>query len=163
MQTDKIKKGDDLMLFDSQNKSLAFATSHTLSVTAETVDINCKDTGVWGATLVNKISWEIQSEHLFCTNGYTDLFTKMTARTPITVYFGEKMGHGTSDSTIVTTGMEDGINSPSEYWYDKTSTGSKGTLYTGTVVITSLTLNANSGDNATYSVTLKGVGKLTKV
>lgn len=35
--------------------------------------------------------------------------------------------------------------------------------YTGDALITSLTANANNGDNATYSVTLTGVSQIKKV
>ena len=38
-----IIKGDDLMLFDSEGKSIAFATSHTLTITANSSEINSKD------------------------------------------------------------------------------------------------------------------------
>ena len=50
MDTTKILRGDDLMLFDSDMKSLAFATSHTLSVSGSTAEISCKDAGVWTGT-----------------------------------------------------------------------------------------------------------------
>lgn len=90
MDAKKIIKGDDLMLFvESGNafKSIAYATSHTLTLTAETQDINSKDHGLYGATSVNKISWEIQSENLFTTEDYDMLFDMMIAREPINVYF----------------------------------------------------------------------------
>ena len=48
----QIIKGDDLMLFipDGSNgyKSIAYATSHTLTMSAETTDVNTKDHGEWG-------------------------------------------------------------------------------------------------------------------
>ena len=54
-----IIKGDDLMLFDSEGKSIAFATSHTLTITANSSEINSKDHGQWGASEINKINWEM--------------------------------------------------------------------------------------------------------
>ena len=141
-----IIKGDDLMLFDSAGKSLAFATSHTLSISADAVDTSSKDHGVWGANEVNKITWEITSENLYTTDAYDDLMTKMMAREAITVYFGTKAENDT-DKTVA-----DG---------DYTNwTGASG--YTGKVFITSLSVNANTGENATYSATFTGTGKLTK-
>ena len=143
----QIIKGDDLMLFDSNGKSLAFATSHQLSINADAVETSSKDGGVWGSNEVNKITWEMTSENLYTADAYDDLFDKMMAREAITVYFGTKKEND-PDKTVV-----DG-DYPN--W-----TGAKG--YTGKVLITSLSANANTGENATYSVTLTGTGKLKKV
>ena len=142
-----IIKGDDLMLFDKDKKSLAFATSHSLSISADAVEISSKDNGIWKANTVNKLSWEITSENLYTTTEYDKLFTSMISRTPIKVYFGVKsesdetksVADGDLDNWSITSGA-----------------------YTGSAVITSLTANANSGDNATYSVTLTGASKLVK-
>ena len=60
----QIIKGDDLMLFDAQGKSLAFATSHSLSINADSADVSSKDSGKWKANEVNKLGWEITSENL---------------------------------------------------------------------------------------------------
>lgn len=135
------------MLFDASGKSLAFATAHTLSISADAVDTSSKDHGVWGANEVNKITWEITSENLYTETAYDDLVEKMIAREAIQVYFGTK-SQSDPDKTVA-----DG---------DYTNwTGSKG--YSGKVFITSLTANANTGENATYSATFTGTGKLTKV
>lgn len=142
-----IIKGDDLMLFDSTGKSLAYATSHTLSISAEAVDTTSKDHGCWSASEVNKISWEITSENLYTETAYDDLMAKMLAREAITVYFGTKT-KTEPDKTVA-----DGD-------FDSWS-GAKG--YTGKVFITSLQANANTKENATYSATFTGTGKLTKV
>lgn len=142
-----IIKGNDLMLFNEEGKSLAFATNHTLSISADAVDTSSKDHGIWGANEVNKITWEITSENLYTENSYDELMEKMLARKPITVYFGTKKE--TDPEKTVADG-----DYPN--W-----TGSKG--YTGKVLITSLTANANNGENATYSATFTGTGKLTKV
>ena len=50
----KIIKGRDLMLFDSTGKSYAFATNHTLTLTAETTDVSSKDHGIWSGSEVSK-------------------------------------------------------------------------------------------------------------
>lgn len=147
MATQKIIKGDDLMLFDAQGKSLAFATSHQLTISADAVETSSKDGGVWGSNEVNKITWEITSENLYTETAYDDLFDKMIAREAITVYFGTKK-ETDPDKTVA-----DGD-------YDSW-TGAKGK--TGKVFVTSLTANANTGENATYSVTLTGTGKISKV
>lgn len=136
-----IIKGDDLMLFDAQGKSIAFATSHSLSISADSADVSSKDSGKWKANEVNKLGWEITSENLFTSDSYDTLFSSMVSRTAIDVFFGLKKE--------TTDGTESG-------W-------SKGSgTYTGKAYITSLTANANSGDNATYSVTLTGTGEIKK-
>lgn len=141
-----IIKGDDLMLFDEVGKSLAFATSHTLSISADAVDTSSKDHGIWKANEVNKINWELTSENLYTNDAYDTLMEKMIARQPITVYFGTKK-ETDADKTVA-----DG---------DYTNwTGASG--YTGKVLITSLSVNANTGENATYSATFTGTGKLIK-
>ena len=137
----QIIKGDDLMLFDAQGKSLAFATSHSLSINADSADVSSKDSGKWKANEVNKLGWEITSENLYTADSYDTLFTNMVSRTAIDVHFGLKKE--TTDTT-------------SSNW-------TKGTgVYTGKAFITSLQANANSGDNATYSVTLTGTGEIKK-
>lgn len=142
-----IIKGDDLMLFDSAGKSLAYATAHTLTITASASDVSSKDHGIWTGNEVNKISWEITSENLYTDTAYDDLFTKMTAREAITVYFGHKNETGTG--TVV--------DGDYENW-----TGKADGCYYGKAYITSLTANANTGENATYSLTLTGSGKIVK-
>lgn len=143
-----IIKGDDLMLFDADGKSLAFATSHTFTMTGETVDISSKDHGVYTASSVNKISWEITSENLYTIDAYDNLFDKMVAREAIEVYFGQKVDEG--DKTVAD---DDDL----EYW-----SASNTHLKKGKAFITSLVANASNGDNATYSLTLTGSGKIEK-
>lgn len=141
-----IIKGDDLMLFDSEGKSIAFATSHTLTITANSSEINSKDHGQWGASEINKINWEISSENLYTTDAYDSLFDKMIARNAITVYFTTKAQTGT------------GTVADGDYPYWTKSA----TAYKGKVFITSLTANAATGENATFSCTLTGTGKIER-
>ncbi len=134
------------MLLDSTGKSLAFATSHTLTITADATDVSSKDGGVWSDSEVNKISCEITSENLYTEDSYDNLFDKMSARTPIDVYFGVKKAE--ADATA---------EAPEGGWTNGTKHKK------GKAIITSLTANANNGENATYSATFTGTGKLTKV
>jgi len=86
----KIIKGRDLMLFNSSGNSYAYATNHTLTITAETTDISSKDHGIWGASEISKYTWEITSENLFTSDEYDSLFSTMLAGDAITVRFGLK-------------------------------------------------------------------------
>lgn len=136
------------MLFDSTGKSYAYATNHTLTITAETTDVSSKDHGIWGASEVSKYSWEITSENLYTSSDYNTMFDAMLAGNPITIRFGLK------SQTDKTKNVADGD-------YTNWTSGASG-YYEGKVYITSLVANANNGENATYSITLTGSGKITR-
>lgn len=143
-----IIKGNELMVFDENGKSFAFATNHTLTINAETSDTSSKDHGMWSSAEITKYTWEVTSENLFTSEDYEKIFTTMLAGTPITIAFGVKAEIGSQYSVV------DG--NPASNWSQKA--GSK--YYSGKVLVTSLVANANNGENATYSVTFTGVGKL---
>ncbi len=145
-----IIKGDDLMLFYN-NKSFAYATSHTLTLTAETASVNSKDHGKWNGNEVNKRSWEITSENLYTDDDYETLFDAWANGTKLSVIWGKK---SEADSVIVADG--DAAN------YTPATTGTDNTYWSGNAYITSLTANANTGEKATYSVTLTGTGAFSK-
>ena len=142
-----IVKGNNLMLFDETGKSYAYATSHTLSLTGNTVDITSKDHGIWTATEVASYTWEITSENLYTTTDYDKLFDAMISGETITVKFGLK---SENDPTKT---VADG---------DYENWTAAGGCYSGKVFITSLSVNANNGENATYSVTFSGNGKIVR-
>lgn len=153
-----IIKGDDLMLFipngSNGYKSIAYATSHTLTMSAETVDINTKDHGEWGSTTVNKISWSISTENLYTDEDFDVLFEAMVAKTPITIVFGAK---AEAQSVIVADG-------DAPYYTPANGDVAHANAYmkTGKVLITSLVANTPSGENATYTAEFQGVGALSK-
>ena len=135
-------KGQELMLFVN-GKSIAYATNHTLNLSAELADVSNKDegSGDWKVQEVKQMSWEATTENLYSVDGYNSLFTLMTAKTPITAVFAPK--------------TESDINVPS----GGTWTASSG--YTGQVIINSIAVNAQVGDYATFTVNFTGVGALT--
>ena len=144
-----ILKGDELQLF-YDNKTLAFATSHVLTLTGNTVDISSKDHGSWGASEIGNITWEITSENLYTEDDYDTLFDLMIEKEPIDVVFA-KVSNYDPDGLV-------SVGGNVQAW-----TYSQTNYRTGKAVISSLTANANTGENATYSVTLTGAGPLTKV
>jgi len=143
---ERIIKGDELMLFNDE-KSIAYATSHTLTLNGNTIDISSKDHGFWGASEIGNITWEITSENLFTEKYYDILFDAMINKTKLTVAFGFA-----SDWNV--NGLS-GNNAS----YDLNKTTS---YYSGKAFVTSLTANANTGENATFSITLTGCGSLVK-
>ena len=147
----QVINGGDLMLFLG-GTSIAFSTSHKLSISAETVETSSKDNGgKWVAKAVRKLSWNMSTENLYSLDGagktYDDLFTMMTSRTEIDAIFTVEKDYATKADEV-----------PSGGWLPMT-TGQ----YKGKVVITSLELNAPNGDNATFTASFEGVGALTKV
>lgn len=150
MAANKIIKGRDLMLFDNDGHSYAYATNHTLTITAETTDVSSKDHGVWGASEVSKYTWEVTSENLYTTDDYDALFDKMLAGSAIVIRFGLK-----TEQADLSKNVADGDTSL-PYWTSQT------TFYEGKAIVTSLVANANNGENATYSLTLTGTGSIKK-
>lgn len=146
MSKSTIVRGDEIMLF-KDGKSLAYATSHTLSITGNTIDISSKDHGYFGASEIGNITWEITSENLYVDSEFDNLFTAMVAKTPITVTFGHADNYNAN-----------GLGDSSTNWIPDASVGAK--YYEGPAIITSLQANANTGENATYSITLTGNGAL---
>ncbi len=144
----KIIKGRELMLFDGTNShSFAYATNHTLTLTSELATISSKDHGMWDGGEVQRFTWEISAENLYTEGDFETMFDHWTAGDKITVKFGLKSED-----------LDGIVGEPNEFW---TLDASK-VYYQGDVIITSLTANANNGDNATYSVTLRGVSKFEK-
>lgn len=148
----QIIKGDELMLF-KDGHALAFATSHTLTISGNTIDISSKDHGFWGASEVGKISFEITSENLYTEDDYDALFNAMLNKEEITVVFGYASNYNVNGLRL-----NSGDQGRPEEWI-----ASAGKGYKGQAVITSLTTNANTGENATFSVTLTGKGAIVNL
>lgn len=141
-------RGGDMMLFFN-GKSIAYATSHTLTISGDTQDTSNKDEGGgdWGSNEVSKLSWSATSENMYSLDGqgsnFDDLYDLMVKKEPVTATFSKK--------TETATDVPDGGWTASKPDYE------------GKAVITSLELNAPNGEYATYSVQFTGVGALTKV
>ena len=148
-------KGGDMMLFVG-GKSIGYATSHSLSISADTKETSSKDSGgKWQTSEIGILSWTAQSENL-CANeyegiGYDELFDYMIARKPIKGVFSLE-----GNSTDYADGKLDAV--PENGWTPKNGDG-----YEGNMLITSLEKNAPNGDNATFTVQFTGTGALTKV
>ena len=159
-KSSNIVKGQELMLFQD-GKSIAFATSHTLTITGNTTDISSKDHGFFTASALTSITWEISAENLYTDDAFNSYFTAMVnTRKPIEVVFG----HYTDDAQLAINGIVGDDNSAGqESWTGPDGEAVNGIYYKGYAYITSLTANAANGDNATFSVTLSGVGKLEQI
>ena len=156
----ELQNGSDIMMFIKDNgtyKSIAHASSHTLSLSADTESINTKDNGIWGKTTVNKINWEITCDHFYTADGYETFFEAMmagaTSDTRVTVGFGLKADEErTADATV---NVDDDGN------WTTTYNTTPSVPYWGEAIITSLEWNADAGSKSTFSATLQGAGPIT--
>ena len=149
-----IIKGKKLMLFVKKSNSyvsVGYATNHTLSTSASTIDVSHKDLvdaggGKWDDQDIDTLSWTISTENFYANDAegvsFTELFGYYAAGTELDVKFGV----AADSSTGVPTG---GWTAP--------ATGA----LSGKAIITSIDVNAPVGDNASYSITLTGKGPLT--
>lgn len=157
----QIIQGGDLMLFvntavsgDPVYKSIGFATNHTLEINAETSDVASKDHGIWNTKEIKTFSWSCSSENLYSNNeegvGYVELFDYMVAKKHIKAVFSLKSA---------ATGVA-GLAVPEGGWTPTATSGQP--KLEGEMVISSLSLNAPNGDNATFTVNFEGASELKK-
>lgn len=143
----KVLNGKDFMVFVN-TKATALATSHRLSLNAETSDSASKDDGMWDEAIITKLSWEASTEALVSAeegvDSYDTLFDLMLACEQVDIVLG-----------IPTNITNDGV--PEAGWTAPT----KG--YTGKALITSLERTDSNGSNSTMTATFRGVGKLSKL
>ena len=143
----KIIEGSKLMLF-LNGKSIAMATNHTLSISAETTEISNKDigSGDWTANNVRRFSWEVSTENMFTVSAYKKLFQLMLAKQPVDAVFSIRKGDALiADSSTYFAGWT---------WENSTFT------LQGKVLITNIDTQAPNDDNATFSCTMTGTGAL---
>ena len=144
-----IVNGTDLMVFLG-GYSIAYATNHSLSTSAETTTTSRKTKdntgGAWQTSKVTNFSWSLSSENLYTTgvdhgNNFKQLFTIYKAGQPVDVKFCCK--------------KESLINAPELGWTPGTSN-----VFSGKAIITSMELNAPDGEDASYTVEFTGDGEL---
>ena len=141
--------------------TLACATSLSINVNADSIDVSCKDTGRYGASIAGKISWEVSTDCLFVTedasggtkSNYAELMDALIAGTPLTATWSTVANYDEAN----TAGDENG------HIFNKTTKAEDGKdLYWGQVVLTSVSLTADNGSLSTYSVSMAGKGAINK-
>lgn len=144
--------------------TLACATSLSINVNADSIDVSCKDTGKFGASIAGKLSWDISTDCLFViedakggtsghTSNYSELMDALIAGTPLTATWSTVANYDEAN----TAGDENG------HIFSKTKKAEDGKdLYWGQVVLTSLSLTADNGSLSTYSVSMAGKGAINK-
>ena len=147
MTNQDIVKGSALMVFLG-GSAIGFATSHTLSLTTNTTEVSTKDHGDYPSVVAQSIGWEVTAENLYSDTGETTYMKAMLAKFPVDIKFAKVANYSNTD--------EKGIIDNGEK-----STWTAGTVIAeGKALITSFSINAATGDNATMSVTFTGVGAL---
>lgn len=125
---------------------IAFASSCGLDVSVEEVDVSNKMCGSWSAALPGKKSYTLSSESLLTrlkgSMSFDTLLEKLITDETLEFFFGE-----------ATTTEES--NTGGKFESDPTKKH-----YTGTVMITSLSLKSDNGQIASSSASFKGVGAL---
>ena len=160
-------QGDRIMLFVEKNVDgssdgsatattlypIAFGTSCSVEITADTIDTSNKMGGNWKNTLAGQLGWTVSCDALLSkVSGHMSFETLkqiMSARRPIVVVLGK----------VADTDQEFKDAADAGYALDASDT----VYVRGSAVITSLSLNAGGGSEiASCSITLTGDGALTE-
>lgn len=148
--------GSNIMLFKKDGnsyKSIAHASSHTLSISTEQEEINTKDAGSASWITASRYSWEISVDSFYTSEGYEtflDLITQPDSN-QMTVAFGLK-------AAAEIAGTPKDVNKTADgEWTPNTSY-----VYYGTVTVSNLDWTADAGSKSTFSATLSGVGGISK-
>lgn len=151
MSKAKPLNGKDFMIFVA-GKATALATSHKLTLTAETGDAASKDDGMWDESIVTKMGWEASTEALVSADAdvesFDSLYDAFIAGEAVDIILGVP-------ANLTNDGIpENGWASPA------TKAGQK--YYKGKALITSLDRTDAKGSNSTMTAQFKGQGKLEK-
>lgn len=158
-------QGSELQLWTGSGNTahtFACATSLSVNINRDSLDIACKDCGPYGASLPGTITWDISTNCLYTTSGsgsgatnhYADMVDAMIAGTPILCTWASVSNYDTA--------VTGGGDTEGHIFNDTTKAKSANDLYYGYAVITSVELTADNGSVAEYSVSLQGKGALNK-
>ncbi|MBQ7854995.1 MAG: phage tail protein [Muribaculaceae bacterium] len=140
--------GSELMIFatiSGKSEAIACATSCKLDISASSLETSSKDSGKWTSKQASKLSWTASSDNLMVITEYKKLVDLMISRSEIELEF----------STVANADSDNGL--PQDGW-ESNNDG-----YKGKAIISSISLTASDGDNATYSVSFEGVGALQAI
>lgn len=128
---------------------VAFASSASIEITTEEIDVSNKMMGDWAAALPGKKSYTISSESLLTrlagAMSFDALLKKQTAGETLPFAFGEAE-------------VTEQTNTGGKFSLDKAKIS-----YKGTVMITQLSIKSDNGQIATCSSQFKGIGALEVV
>ena len=140
--------------------TLACATSLSINVNADTIDVSCKDSGKFGASIPGKISWDLSTDCLFVTedvsggtkSNYAELMKALIDGTPLLATWSTVANFDTANAA--------GGDSDGHVFNSQNKAEDAKDLFYGTVVLTSVSLTADNGSLSTYSVQMAGKGAI---
>ena len=160
LENKDILKGSALQLFindgGSNDVCIGFAISHALSITTNTTELSTKDHGDYPAVLPTTVTWEVTAENVYATTSMAKLLGYVKNRTKVTIKFAEVGNYSQKDGAYSYEAVEPGIIENDS----KTSWSIGKIIGQGKAYITSYSINAASGDNASISCTFTGCGPL---
>lgn len=128
---------------------IAFASSCGLDISTEELDVSNKMCGDWAASLPGKKSYTLSCDSLLTRKegamSFDTLLKKQIAGETLSFFFGAAK-------------VTNPTNTGGEFALDTTQTN-----YSGTIMITSLSLKSENGQIASCSASFKGVGAITPV
>jgi len=142
--------GEQIQLFLS-GQTLACATSCSVNISSDEIDVSCKDSAGFNSTIPGRITWTASSDNIFVLTDFNKLVDAMLNKTVLTLVFSSVGNWG--DKTAPDA---DGHIVPSGGW------SAANDMYTGQVTVSSIDLSADNGSVATYSVQFNGHGALAK-
>ena len=146
----QLVRGNEFSLYLTSGKTVvAYATSCSLQVDAETIDTSSKFSCKWASNLGGNASYTISADALYCQNtesgvSFDTLLEYMVKGDQIEWYMGEEAAHEGSCET-----------NPHTLDIQKT-------YYNGKAIVTSVSLEAGSNEIASCSITLSGAGEIQK-
>lgn len=159
-------QGSELQLWTGSGSTAhtyACATSLSVNINRDSLDIACKDCGPYGASLPGTITWDISTNCLYTTskdasggtvNHYAEMVDDMLAGRPVLCTWSSVSNY----NAAITAGGDD----EGHIFNETTKAKSANDLYYGYAVITSVELTADNGSVAEYSVSLQGKGAINK-
>ena len=160
LENKDIFKGSALQLFINDGGSnevcIGFATSHAFSITTNVSELSTKDHGDYPAVLPTTITWEVTAENVYATTSMTKLLGYVKNKTKVTIKFAEVGNYSQDGGSYSYYATEPGIIENES----KTSWSIGKVIGQGKAYITSYSINAASGDNASISCTFTGCGPL---
>lgn len=141
--------GDSLLLYLTSGKTVvAYATSVSLQVDAETIDTSSKFSCKWQSNMGGKAGYTISCDALYSSNAsgisFDKLLEMMVSGEQVEFYLGEEAAwSGSCESNPHTL---DTVK----------------TYYNGKAVVTSCSLEAGNNEIASCSITMTGAGEIQK-
>ena len=148
-QNQDLINGDSLLLYlTSAQTVIAYATSCSLQVDAESIDTSSKFSCKWSSNMGGKAGYTISCDALYTASedgiSFDDLMGFMVAGNQVDWYMGQEAAHSGSCET-------------NPHTLDTSKT-----YFNGKAVVTSCSLEAGNNSIASCSITLTGAGEIMR-